>query len=121
MQNWSTGKFLRKSDSGVVKVGFHSVKKGLAECLQSLRGNVCAGQVATLRSGACAQPMPTVGRLQQLELLQQQFAPSSKTRGFPTVFAILQQLQRLQRLLEGTQARDLTVASPVLVVILIPA
>jgi hypothetical protein len=39
--------------------------------------------------------------MQQLELLQQQFARSSKMPSFPNVFACLQQLQQLQRLLEG--------------------
>jgi hypothetical protein len=39
--------------------------------------------------------------LQQLELLQQQFRQSPEMRSFPNVFAPLQQLQQLQRLLEG--------------------
>jgi hypothetical protein len=39
--------------------------------------------------------------MQQLELLQQQFARSLKMPSFPNVFAALQQLQQLQRLLEG--------------------
>jgi hypothetical protein len=42
--------------------------------------------------------------MQQLELLQQQFARSSEMPSFPNVFACLQQLQQLQRLLEGGPA-----------------